>query len=312
MPSPAVTVILSAYNPDPGRLARTLAGLRAQTLPVADWELVLIDNASEPPVALLPGVLGQVRTRLVREELPGLSFARRRGIAEATGSLCVLVDDDNVLAPTYLAAVVRLFDAHREVAAMGGPSRPEFSAPAPAWTHEFFPLLALRDLGATPQIVRTGAGATADYPACAPIGAGMALRLSAARAWSLDRENAPLSDRTGTNLTSGGDNDIVLHVCRAGGAVAYFPELELTHLIPSSRLEPAYLARLNRGIQRSWVRVLALYGVCPWRPVPGWTLPLRLARAWARTRAWRGPVEAIRFAGLRGRLEGQADLPFVA
>lgn len=308
MPALTVSVIIPAYNPDPGRLARTLTGLRAQTLPSSDWELIVIDNASSSPVDLPPTLLGPVSTRLIREERPGLSFARRRGFAESTAPLCVLVDDDNVLAPTYLADVVRLFAAHPDVAAMGGPSRPEFDATAPAWTSEFFPLLALRDLGPTPQIAHPVKGHTTDYPACAPIGAGLALRLAAARAWSLDRANAPLADRTGTQLTSGGDNDIVLHLFRAGGAVAYFPELALTHLIPAARLDPAYLARLNRAIQRSWVRVLALYDLCPWQPAPRWTLPLRLARAWARSRAWRGPVEAVRFAGLRGRLEGQADL----
>jgi glycosyltransferase involved in cell wall biosynthesis len=308
MPTLSVSVILPAYNPDPGRLARTLAGLRAQTLPATAWELVVVDNASTPPIALPLAVLGLVRTRLVREERPGLSFARRRGFADATAPLCVLVDDDNVLAPTYLADVVRLFEAQPDVAAMGGPTRPEFDAPAPAWAGEFFPLLALRDLGPTAQIAYPVKGRSTDYPACAPIGAGLALRLAVARAWSLDRANAPLADRTGTHLTSGGDNDIVLHLFRAGGAVAYFPELALTHLIPAARLDPAYLARLNRGIQRSWVRVLALHDLCPWRPLPRWTLPLRLVRAWARSHAWRGPVEAIRFAGLRGRLEGQADL----
>ena len=55
-------------------------------------------------------------------------------------------------------------------------------------------------------------------------------------------------DRTGTSLASGGDNDLVFTALHAGGEVAYFPELRLTHLIPAGRLAPDYLTRLNRGI----------------------------------------------------------------
>ena len=41
-----VSVIIPTHNPDPGRLRRTLLGLRAQTLPAAAWEAVLVNNAS--------------------------------------------------------------------------------------------------------------------------------------------------------------------------------------------------------------------------------------------------------------------------
>ena len=62
-----------------------------------------------------------------------------------------------------------------------------------------------------------------------------------------------LTDRRGNELTSGGDNDIVFCVMQAGWEVAYVPQLSLTHLIPAGRLEAGYLARLNRGIQKSCV-----------------------------------------------------------
>lgn len=303
-----ISVIVSTHNPHPGRLARTLRGLRAQTLPKSEWELVLVDNTSSPALesatfeADAPAGL-----RLVREPRPGLSHARRRGFIEARGEIFVLVDDDNVLSPGYLASVLAHFDAHPALGAIGGPSRPEFEREPEAWTREFFPLLALRDLG--PTVLVAGlrpAGADRDaYPDCAPIGAGMGLRRAAAQAW-LDRADpSTFTDRRGNELTSGGDNDIIVHVLRAGWQVGYFPELELLHLIPATRLTPDYLARLNRGIQRSWLRLLLQHGLSDWPAIPRWTVPLRQARAWINFRAWSGEVARIRWQGVCGHFEGR-------
>jgi hypothetical protein len=133
----------------------------------------------------------------------------------------------------------------------------------------------------------------------------MALRRGAAQAW-LDHANPEtLTDRKGTELTSSGDNDIVIHVLRAGWDVAYFPELALIHLIPSERLAPGYLARLNRGIQKSWMQVLLRHGLSDWPPIPRWTVPLRKLKAWFTHRAWSGPAARIRWQGACGHFEGR-------
>jgi glycosyltransferase involved in cell wall biosynthesis len=297
-----ITAIVCTHNPHPGRFARTLEGLRRQTLPGAQWECLVVDNASTPAV----GPAGLSNLRMVREPKPGLSHARRRGLGEAAGLLCVLVDDDNVLAPDYLEKALCIADAHPRVGAFGGRSLAEFEAAPADWQREFTTLLAVRDLGNEP-LIAPAAAAFLKYPPCAPIGAGMVLRREAAQAW-LDSPSCSLTDRRGSDLTSGGDNDIVLTLCAAGWDVAYFPELFLTHLIPSSRLAPGYLARLNEGIQRSWVRVLSLHGQRPWTPIAHWTVPIRSARAWIREGAWRGPAQRIRWRGAHGRFLGRADI----
>jgi glycosyltransferase involved in cell wall biosynthesis len=297
-----ITVIVCTHNPHPGRFARTLDGLRRQTLPAARWECLVVDNASTPAVG--PADLSNLR--VVREARPGLSHARRRGLGEAAGLLCILVDDDNVLAPDYLEQALRAGDAHPRIGAFGGRIVPEFDAPLAGWQREFTTLLAVRDLGAEP-LIAPAAAAHRQYPPYAPIGAGMVLRRKAAQAW-LDAPPRDLTDRRGSELSSGGDNDIVLTLCAAGWDVAYFPELVLTHLIPPGRLDPGYLARLNEGIQRSWVRVLSLHGQRPWPPIARWTVPIRSARAWIREGAWRGPAQRIRWRGAHGRFLGRADI----
>lgn len=302
-----VSVIIPTHNPDAGRLQRTLAGLRAQTLPVAQWEIILVDNASTPAVELATFAgAAPANVRVVREPQLGLTSARRRGLGEACGEFAVLVDDDNVLAPDYLANVAQLFAAHPRIGALGGKSLPGFAATPPSWTGEFHALLALRDLGPAPLIshgLRDAVTSRNEYPAFAPIGAGLALRRAAWEAWLGNA--SVLSDRRGGELTSSGDNDIVLGVMGANWEVGYFPTLSLTHLIPASRLEAAYLARLNRGIQQSWMEVLILHDASPWPPLSPLGALLRKVKAWFTYQAWHQPAEHIRWQGACGHFDGR-------
>jgi hypothetical protein len=87
--------------------------------------------------------------------------------------------------------------------------------------------------------------------------------------------------------------------------VGYFPGLKVTHLIPKQRLTAKYLARANRGIQRSWVQVLQKHGACPWPAIPRWTLSLRKAKSWLIHRPWFCGLEvSVKYQGVMGRMEG--------
>ena len=176
----------------------------------------------------------------------------------------------------------------------------------PGWTGEFHALLALRDLGPAPLVshgLRAAATGRNEYPDFAPIGAGLALRRAAWQAW-LGQASA-LSDRRGGELTSSGDNDIVLCAMGANWEVGYFPTLSLTHLIPANRLEAAYLAQLNRGIQQSWMQVLILHNASPWPPLSPLGALLRKIKAWFTYQAWRHPAELIRWQGACGHFDGR-------
>lgn len=304
-----LSVVLPTHAPHRSRLLRTLAGLGAQTLPAAAWEAVVIDNASSAPLTAAelapPGPAG---LRVVHEPALGLTPARRRGFNETRGEFIVMVDDDNVLAPDYLARVLEIFARDPQLGAIGGKSLPEFEVAPPAWAREFDGLLACRDLGDAIQVCRsicdprTGRN---EYPLCAPLGAGMALRRTALATWLVEPSSAQVSDRRGRELTSGGDNDIALTLARHGWALGYFPGLVLTHLIPAARTQRDYLARLNRGIAKSWVQVLEKHGANPWPAIPAWTVPLRQLRAWFTYCAWSGPAAYIHWQGACGHFEGR-------
>jgi len=314
-----ISVIIAAHNPDPGRLRRALRGLRLQTLPVDRWEAVLVDNASMPPVdAPSLAEISSPNLRVVIEPQLGLTAARRRGFIETQGAVVVLVDDDNVLAPDYLEQVRALFAAHPNVGALGGKSLPEFAQPVADWTQEFHGLLALRDLGDRPCIsngLRPDDAIRNQYPSCAPVGAGMALRRPAVEGWLLALADDPrraLLDRQGEKLVSGGDNDIVLTLMSAGWEVAYFPELRLTHLIPAARLDPAYLVSLNRAMQQSWMQVLTLHDANPWPPLSPAGAALRMFRAWFTYHPWTSAAARVRYAGACGHFNGRVVSPHVS
>jgi glycosyltransferase involved in cell wall biosynthesis len=309
----ALSVIIPTHNPHEGRLRRTLDGLRAQSLPVGSWETIVVNNASRQFPAEAFFAAGPANLTIEAEPVLGLTSARRCGFRAARGDLAVLVDDDNVLAPDYLEQVLAIFARCPRVGLAGGRSRPEFEREPVDWEREFLPLLALRDLGPA-EIIASGlrpAGADRNtYPDFAPIGAGMALRRAAWEAWLAALESGPaFTDRRGGELTSSGDNDIVLCAMEAGWEAGYFPELSLTHLIPAGRLDPTYLARLNRGIQKSWLQVLRRHDACPWPPLTPFGARVRQVRAWFTHRAWSSPAARIRWQGACGHFEGRVPSP---
>ena len=93
-----LSVIICCHNPRSDYLERVLEALQAQTLSTNNWELLVVDNASENPVSASHNISWHPNARHVREENLGLTRARLRGIAESKADLLVFVDDDNVLA----------------------------------------------------------------------------------------------------------------------------------------------------------------------------------------------------------------------
>lgn len=307
--TPRISVVVPVHNPRVSNLRAVLAALRNQTLAGGDWETLIVDNASDPPLDMkMLAEFAPPNVHIVREPELGLTAARRRGVAESAGSVVVFVDDDNLLAPDYLQQVLVHFGMHPRVGALGGKILPLFETPPPDWTREFDGLIACRDFGNSDLISSCASDAASgkkDYPVFSPVGAGMTLRREAVESWAGRRADGRLPDRRGAELSSGGDNDIIFTVIAAGWEIGYFPKLVLSHLIPAERMKAGYLARLNRGIQKSWMQVLTKHGANPWPPLAAWTVPLRKLKAWFAYRAWSSPAAYVRWRGACGHFEGR-------
>ncbi|NJK92623.1 MAG: glycosyltransferase family 2 protein [Blastochloris sp.] len=133
----AISVIVPCHNPNQTRLHTTLNALSKQDLSSSLWELLVVDNASIPALtaAILPAY--PVQARLLHEPRMGLTFARRRGMTEARGTIWVFVDDDNELDPSYLRHALAIMTSLPQLGATGGKSQPCFESPPQAWQEEF-------------------------------------------------------------------------------------------------------------------------------------------------------------------------------
>lgn len=103
------SVIVPTHN-RPEKLAQTLACLSNQALGTDDYEIIVVDDGSLPPV-ILPSNLSGPSCVCIRLEGRERSTARNRGAAVARGELLVFVDDDMFVGREFLTAHVR---AHLE------------------------------------------------------------------------------------------------------------------------------------------------------------------------------------------------------
>ncbi len=235
-----ISVIICTHNPREDYLHRTLASLKDQSLPNEKWELLVIDNANDKPLDL--DLSWHTRARCVREDQMGLTPARLRGIREARGDLLVFVDDDNILARDYLEKATAILERHPFLGAYGaGVLRPEFETQPSVEVSGVLNLLALRTVTASSWSNNPREFATI------PWGAGLcATRAVADHYLKLIEklQTVAMLDRRGDALFCGGDDLFSWAAAELGCSFGIFPELTITHLIASRRVDPAYLLRL--------------------------------------------------------------------
>jgi len=244
---PKVTAIICTHNPRNQYFKRVLKALESQTLPKDQWELLIIDNASEVSLENEWSLSWHPHGHHIRENNLGLTPARIRGIREAISEVIVFVDDDNVLSADYLSAALELMDSHPWIGALGGSTVGEFEVQPESWWKGRLGNLAILEVKKKEWACLAG---MAGLDLFTPCGAGMIIRRSAASAWAETAAKDTLRlalGRKGNSLTGYDDTDMVLSVCSMGLAIGRFPELSLTHLIPSARLQKSYFIKLTEG-----------------------------------------------------------------
>lgn len=299
-----VSVIICAHNPRPDYLQRVLASLRAQTLGTDRWELLLVDNHSEKPLAEYHDLGWHPQGRHLREDELGLAAARRCGIEASTADLLIFVDDDNILQEDYLAESLRLFGERPYIGTFGGQLLPEYETEPVVDTVYYESFLALRTFD-KPR----WSNDPEDF-ASSPIGAGLCVhRTIALHHLGLLREDARRLKlgRTGGQLLSGEDTDLVHTACELGYGKGVFPELKLIHLIPAKRMQPDFLLRIYEGNCYSTVLSRCLRGEKRLRVFAGESAAGRLLRTLSHLRK---PALARQLdkAGRRGQERALQDL----
>ena len=113
-----VSVCIPARDPGPA-LHRTLAGLRAQHHPRDRFEVIVVDDGSEPPLEVDAGGLPVTVHRRERGDGFGAAAARNAAAAIATGEVLVFLDADVIPSRDFLGAMARWFDATDDAIVLG-------------------------------------------------------------------------------------------------------------------------------------------------------------------------------------------------
>jgi len=302
-----ISVLICTYNPNVDRLNRTLNGLRLQDFPLQNWELIIVDNNSKKPIII--DLTWHPNARIVEEPKPGLTNARIKGFTEAKGEIILLVDDDNVLDQNYLQNCSNIFDKYPKIGAIGGNISPDFETIPPEWTKQFWGSLALRKFEKKIQLTDFSGLKITHFPSFAPVGAGMAIRSIALKYYMVNIASSEniIQDRSGNKLTSSGDNEIVMQIMLNGFEVGFFPQLQLSHLIPSDRFTKNYLGKLNQGIMSSWTTFLIKYHICPWKRFPKYLLWPRVLKAYLKYKPWQNEENLVIYKGIKGQLQALAE-----
>ena len=152
-----ISVIIPTRNRAP-ILEGVLRSIERQTLEVARFEVIVVDNGSSDRTRDVVTTFGSriKGLRYIYVQEPGLHRARHRGASEAEAELLTFADDDIEAFPGWLRAIRDSFN-EPGVALVGGRILPRFEAPPPAWlqnlwdgmprNRRWLPYLSILDFG---------------------------------------------------------------------------------------------------------------------------------------------------------------------
>ena len=242
------TVAICTWN-RASLLVRTLDRLAQARPPAAAWELIVVDNGStDDTAAVLHRFVRRLPLRVVVEPELGLSNARNAAVSEASGEYILWTDDDVLVDEHWLLAYESAVARWSDAAVFGGPIRPAFEVPPPAWLENVWEdvadAFAVRDLGTEP--------CPFDGERQMPYGANYAVRTREQRRIPYD----PALGRKGTGGRLGEETALILALLREGAAGWWVPEAIVNHWVPRSRQRISYL-------RRYFAIVGATYGALP-------------------------------------------------
>ncbi|MBE2181055.1 MAG: glycosyltransferase family 2 protein [Chthoniobacterales bacterium] len=241
---PFISVIMPCCNPGMRHLGIVLEALRNQTLPMDEWELILVDDASKEPLRGRVDLSWHPGARVVETDPErkgiGLVGSRLWGSEHACGQVCVFVDQDNALRSDYLQGVAAIAREHPKIGTWGGQILLKFDEPDKA------PEPWLRGALCTRELAHDIWSNDIHHHASTPWGAGLCVRHEVLELYRQSVEENPhrrLLDPSPRRPGFGGDSDISYAGCRAGFGKGAFKRLIMDHLMPVGRCSDEYLLR---------------------------------------------------------------------
>jgi len=242
-----MTVVICCHN-SVLRIAPTLKHLANQkNLPLSSWEVIIVDNAStdntsEFSTQVWNDIKGEKPVfKIVQENTPGLSSARKKGIEESNYDYVLFCDDDNWLDENYLSIALNIMQANPLIGALGGTGYPVFEDKEPPcfWINQYH-TLAVGEQSAIDGDITNTRGVL--------YGAGMIINKTAFN--TLKQKFSfqfQVTDRIGKSLASSGDHELCLALKKIGYKIYYSKSLKFQHFIPKQRTTIKYYKRLYLG-----------------------------------------------------------------
>lgn len=223
---PTVSVVVPTIARRPEELVRAVSSILAEDYP--HFEIIVVDNRVGEGHAPLPDFSRDGRVSVVRESKRGISQARNRGVAAASGSVVAFTDDDVVVDRNWLRAIGVNFALHEEVEGVGGLVLPfELDTQPQLWFEEFYGGFS-RTYECELMSIERSSSTDAMFPyAPGRFGAGcnMAFRRS-----TLQRMGGfNISLGTGTPAKGGEDLAMFMNLLLENGTISFEPAALVRH-----------------------------------------------------------------------------------
>jgi glucosyl-dolichyl phosphate glucuronosyltransferase len=257
--------VLSVIVPTRNRAEQLVLALRSlarQSLPVSNFEIIVIDNGSrdrtQAVVAEFEKVFGNVR--YIYDASPGLHVGRHHGFREAEGDILVFIDDDIEAFPTLLSSIKAAFENHK-VALVGGKCLPKYEGRVPEWLSAMWvpnsrgerslSYLSLLDLGELPRPVDP----------LLIFGCNFSIRRSLlVEAGGFHPDGLP---EQLIRFRGDGETYVSRYLAAKGYTAFYHPKASVYHHVAQNRMTIEYLCQraYNEGISSSYAKVRATHGL---------------------------------------------------
>lgn len=202
-----VSVVIPTHN-RPEKLRETVEKLRLQNFPKNNYEIVVVDDGSTPPVKFDEDFIISPTVRIVRLEGEERSVARNTGAREANGELVIFIDDDIWTKPDFIESHWQAHQEFSDLLAIGEILLPDNSQNTP-----FGRFRQRLEKDGIPR----KRGLVAEKNFCA---AGNA---------SIKRELFLQLGGFDTTISSSEDQDFALRHTAQNGKIAFLPEASTIH-----------------------------------------------------------------------------------
>lgn len=250
---PGVTVIICGYN-SAKRLPETLAHVAQQIVPVdLDLDVIVMDNNSTDGMATVARKLwiesGKPFPLLVMDEpKPGKVHALKRALRQTMKQYFIICDDDNWMAPDFVAKAYESMEAMPQVALMGGQSQVASDGPIPDWFEGFGKFYAVGQQAEQSGDITDEIGFV--WGACSVV------RREAYDEIKRRGFVAQLLGRIGKRQTGGEDTELGFEFRLQGYRIYYNDELHFKHFMPAGRLQWANFDKMVRGFALAELRLI--------------------------------------------------------